>query len=567
MLSLFPILTRPNILTFKNNWSKRSFINKQFWRDLLVLCCVTYLLFGLYKLSTKGFGILHQYHEQTHAFLPSVFSGLILTLLILVFFSSCTFSLTNLYLSEDLELIMASPISKFKFFYNKYFQIFVSSSWIIYLSSLPCILGLASIYKVENYFYPQLALISLPLLIIPVSLAIICITLLTRFISGNNLRIILPVLTVILLLSVFTKSHAFFETAQKKDIGNVLEILGNINMLNSQIGYLSWLGKDIANLLRPDSQLNYQNIVILYCIALLITLLSYLSISLLHNASLTRIRNASKNLNLSSKHSQHFIRIILPFIKKPLRAMMLKEFKIFARDFSHLIQVSIILIICLFYLYNFQHIFNTKNYFTVSLVAWQNITFLCNIGFGTLIITSLCTRFVYSSLSLEGRSLWILVSSPLSINDILHNKLKTWYFPVLLFSIVIFVSGCFALQSEPYLIAITILVTIITSWSITSLAVGSGAVFSSFNWVHNSQIFASIGSLFFIFSAVMLTIANILLIAVILFLPFIQHHTSLNETAYYLILGFLILTFFAGNLFLSRQFMKFGVKSLTKKIL
>lgn len=566
MLRLIPILSRPGLLTFKNNWSKQSLFNKQLWRDLLVFCCVSYLLYGLFKLSSKGFGILYRYNDMTSGFLPAVFNALVLILFSLVFFSSCTFSLTNLYLAEDLELIMASPISKFKFFYNKLLQIFVNASWIIYLSSVPCVLAIAGIYHVNAGFYLDLAVISIPLLILPVCLAIITTTMITRFLSGNHLRILLPTLTVFILLTVFSKSHAFFSNAQKKDINSILEILSNLHNLNQNWLSFTGIGDSITNSLLNRGSAYTINILVIYIVCAFAITLSYISIAYFHGSSLTKMKNASRNLNLSSKHSQQFIRLALPWIGKPYRAVILKEFKIFARDFSHLIQVAIILIICLFYLYNFQHLFNTNNYFTVSQIVWQNLTFLCNLAFGTLIITSLCTRFVYSSVSLEGKCLWSLTSSPLSLAEILKYKFKTWYLPVLIFSIVIFVSGCFALQSEPHLIALTVLTCFVTSYSMTGMAVGLGALFANFTWVHNSQIFASTGSLLFIFLSIMLTAANISLLSLLLFCDLIIAELELTRNFYYAGMILLASSFILGNYFAAKVFLKAGEKSLANKL-
>jgi ABC-2 type transport system permease protein len=566
MRGIVPILSRPSFLTFKNNWSKQSFANKHFWRDLLVVSCVVYLLFGLYKLSDKGFGILYKYNNLTEGFLPSIFNALLFTLLALVFFSSCTFSLTNFFLAEDLDLILAAPLSKLRFFLNKFLQIFVSSSWIIYISSLPCIAALSGIYGVNSRFYCELVLITLPLLTIPVAFAIICTTLATRYLSGNHLRIILPTLTVFLLLTVFSKSHTFFSNAQKKDIEHVLDILQNLQHLNNSWFSYSWFGDAVTAALfaRPDHYYGHIALLYLFCAAVLY--LSYLTIAYMHGTSLTRLKGGSRNLNLSSRHSQRFARIVLPFKDKPYRAILLKEFKVFARDFSHLIQISLILIICLFYLYNFQTVFNSKSYFTTSLLSWQYVTFLCNIAFGSLIITSLCTRFVYSCISLEGKSFWILQACPLKTEDVLWNKFKSWYGPVLVFSIVILVSGCFALQAEIPLIVLTLATCFITAYSTTALAVGLGSVFANFNWVHSAQIFASSGSLIFIFASLCLTGFNIIFLSALLFMSLMRFQLGLSDNSYYFLMAALAVIFVLGNYFVSRLFIRAGVRALNNKL-
>lgn len=566
MIRLLPLLCRPAALSFKNSWLKQSFANKQFWRDILVLGCICYLLFGLYKLSSKGFGLLFRHHELTAPYLPSIFNLLILALMLLIFFSSCSFSLTSLFMSEDLELLMASPISKRRLFLNKFLQILGAASWIVCLGSIPCAIALSRIYHSGDSFWLALGMLVVPVTVTPVGLAICTTTLISRFLSGRHLRILLPILSVCLLLLVFSKSHTFFESVQKKDIHNVVELLASLKSLEEQAIPVSSLGKYISDSLLGAASSHDFTLPAFYLLSLLSFGLSYLLFCRMHNAALTRVRHSGSNLNLSSRKSQKIVTLALPYLERPFRAIMLKEFKIFARDFSHLLQISVVLIICLFYLYNFQSIFNSKSYFTTTLTSWQFVCFLCNIAFGSLIIISLCTRFVYTSISLEGHSLWILASSPLSYHGILQRKFRTWYPPVALFAGVIFVSGCFALQSEEYFIFLTFIISLISAYSLTALAICLGSVFANFTWVHNSQIFASAGSFLFISSALFLTMLNLSLLGSLLFMSFIRNEFGFSALTYTALQGSLSGVYVLGNYYMAKSLLRIGARHLEQKV-
>lgn len=567
MIRLVPLLLRPSILSIKNNWLKQSLLNKHIWRDILVILCVTYLLFGLYKLSDRGFSILYKYDHLTRDFLPAVFNSISVAIVLLIFFSSCSFSLSILYLAEDLELILASPISRARFYLNKFIQILIGSGWIILLGSVPCILALKRTYGIESEFLIEIALLGLPLLVLPVASAIIGTTLITRYLAGRHLRLILPLLTVTLLLLLFGKSQSFFVNVQKKEIDNIIGLLESLNELQDAYPYFSWLGEAISDSIAGRHHVHYPKMALLYAITALTAAFGYLALIFMHGTSLTRVRNSGNPAAGAGKRSRHLSRALSLYGGSPLRAIIVKEFKIFARDFSHLIQMSIVLIICVFYLYNFQAIFNARSTLTASLLMWQFATFLCNIAFGFLIITSLCTRFVFSSLSMEGNAFWVLSSSPLTLADILRAKFRTWYLPVAVFTLTILVSGCFALQSEPYLIVLTVVCGIVMSYSLTALAVCLGAAFVNFNWVHNSQIFASAGSVVFIFSALVLALFNLALLTVILFVKYVQLESGLSNDIYLALTIGAAIIFVLGNFFLSHQLLALGERSLRRRIL
>ena len=567
MLKLIPLLSRPGVLAFKNSWFNISFFHKNFWQNFFAILCVTYLLWGLYQLSFQGFSLLHEHRHLTNAFLPAVFNALIFALLIIVFFSSCGFSLTCLYLSEDLELILASPLSKLRFFVNKFIQILLGSSWIICIGSIPCVIALNQVYQSGPKLYLYLALLLFPLLISPVATGIICATLITRFFTGRYLRIVLPILTVALLLIVFNKSHSFLSKIQNNDINDLTGVLQNLENFDNSFIALSSFGNVVAGATLNNMQSGQNSISYLYFIALTLLLLSYTTVSVMHNTSLAKIRHTARNPGASSQKTRQLIKFSLPFRDKIFRGMMLKEFKIFARDFSHLIQVSIILIICVFYLYNFQTIFQSQEYFSTSLNSWKYATFLCNIAFGNLIIISLSTRFVYSSLSLEGQSFWILTSSPLSVQEILKQKFRIWYYPVVIFSSVILISGCFALQADEYFILLTFCCGLVLAHSTTALAIALGAFFANFNWTHSTQIVTSSGSLIYIGSAILLTIINVIILASLLSHDFLRSQMGFSYQLYYSLTAISAILFVVGNYIFSNLFLKFGAANLAKKIL
>jgi len=178
-----------------------------------------------------------------------------------------------------------------------------------------------------------------------------------------------------------------------------------------------------------------------------------------------------------------------------VRALMSREFFTFTRDITHTVQLGMLLAICLLYLYSLQSIEPPTHVGTLTLQAWDICTILSSIVLSSIIILSICARFVFPSVSLEGQALWILQTAPMRSRDILRAKLISWFLPTALMSAVVFSSGGLALGLQPLLILSLVATGAIFSYGLVALGVGIGARFARFDWEHPTELSASWGNL------------------------------------------------------------------------
>ena len=122
---------------------------------------------------------------------------------------------------------------------------------------------------------------------------------------------------------------------------------------------------------------------------------------------------------------------------------------------------------------------------------------LGNIALGSLVITSVCSRFVFPSVSLEGNAFWLMQVAPLSLREMLKAKFKSWIVPVSCIGGVVFISGAMALNAEAPLLLASCAAGIIICHGLVGLGIGLGALFSQFEWEHSTQISTSMGSFIF----------------------------------------------------------------------
>jgi ABC-2 type transport system permease protein len=206
---------------------------------------------------------------------------------------------------------------------------------------------------------------------------------------------------------------------------------------------------------------------------------------------------------------------------QPKRAIASKDFKVFFRDIAQASQSLMLLGICSFYVFGIRilHAFN------VSIPGWGEQTwgqFLVLVSAATeaFIVSAVCTRFVYPSVSLEGESFWIVQTSPVTMREVVRAKFLTWLVPVSLLCITVFCVGASGIGLGWASLTLKALSTFMVCYGMVGLAIGLGAVFANFNWEHSAQLAAGFGNLVFMLAGVVLVSVSLLLLWVPLYLDY-----------------------------------------------
>src|SRR3990172_9325892 len=121
-----------------------------------------------------------------------------------------------------------------------------------------------------------------------------------------------------------------------------------------------------------------------------------------------------------SRLADAFFRVIvLPFRGK-MRAIILKDIKLFFRDTSQWSQLFLLLALTVVYLYSFKLLPLERA--AMPSFFLQNLISFLNLGMVGFVTSAVAVRFVFPAVSLEGESFWIIRSSPLALKEFLWAK-------------------------------------------------------------------------------------------------------------------------------------------------
>src|SRR5262249_7698316 len=146
-----------------------------------------------------------------------------------------------------------------------------------------------------------------------------------------------------------------------------------------------------------------------------------------------------------------------------------------ATQWSQLILLAVLLIIYVFNIRALPLYTGEKvPYFVVTLVVFLNQ------GLGGFVLSAIAARFIFPAVSLEGRQLWLLRSSPLDPKAMLWSKSWVGTLPLLLLALGITLLTNQMLHPPPFMVLLSLLTTACYTLAVGALALGLGVLFPQF---------------------------------------------------------------------------------------
>ena len=503
-----PLLLVPKLYALKNRWFHHG---RSHSKEYISTVASLFMMLGIY-FSTKSAlrdtaRILQSDPLDPLAPISMVLSTLCLMLLL----SSAVTALGSLFLAKDLDLMLAAPISRTKFVLGKCSEVALSSVWMLTVFAFPSLWAFGSFYEASPLFFIISPFVCIALLSLPIVLAVLAALLFGSIVSPTRGRDLCLVLFLVTLLGFLYFLGSPAELSEKSREGQQLAQFTQISAA-SQIPWLptTWCASALVLLLQGSltASLAFSGLSIAATVLTFATTL--LAFNGCYEKAYTRAQNHRTRVKINSRLSQSVARYTLPFLTAPARGIITKEFKLFSRDLSHTIQLGMLLGICFVYLYNFRALRRPETLAPEFIEWWHAFLLLCNVALSSLVVTAICTRFVFPSVSLEGSSFWILQSAPVSLKGVLKTKFKGWFIPLALMGSVIFISGALALNAEGPLVVATCIGGVILTYGLVGLSIGIGAVFSQFDWEYSAQITTTVGSFTLMFASTVLLALDII---------------------------------------------------------
>ena len=432
----------------------------------------------------------------------------LLSFLAILLLSNVITALSSFFLAKDLDLLASSPVDWLDLYLAKLGETMVHSSWMVALMAVPIFTAYGVVYDGGWLFAPYVIFVFLPLMVIPAVIgSAITLTLVNVF-PARRTRDILSIITIgaagvlVLLFRIIRPE----QLARPEGFLGLLDFITLLRTPTSPLLPSEWATSSFMGfLVGPFDALP---IFMLWTTAASLVVLG----ALLHRALY------ATGFTKAQEGAERFVkgwvwRVILDPLFKPLavakREFIIKDLKLFFRDTTQWSQLILLGVLIVIYLFNIRALplFQGEQ---VPFRLVSVISFL-NLGLAGFVLASIAARFIFPSISLEGRQMWLLRSSPLDLRALLWSKYWMGTVPLLLVALVITVFTNVLLHATPFMMALSVTTMILLTFAISALALGFGALYPQFETENAAQIPTSFGGLVFMMTAIVLVAGVIVL--------------------------------------------------------
>ncbi len=211
-------------------------------------------------------------------------------------------------------------------------------------------------------------------------------------------------------------------------------------------------------------------------------------------------------------------KLFSPF-PKDMRAMMVKDIKLFLRDPNQWSQFAVILVLLAVYLANLRFVPSR-----IESLLWQTVISFVNFAFCGYILATLSVRFVYPAISMEGKSFWSIVSSPLRVRKLFWEKFVVAFIVFFIIAEIVAVISNGILSQSSQMIILTGVGILLMSISLVSLNVGLGIIFPNFEELNPMRIASSGGGMI----SALLSLFYVGIVVVVIALPTYRYTSYLT---------------------------------------
>ena len=484
----------------------RGRLRAQAGRSALLLCVTAVFWLLAFGVTFRLLGYFKNVPEMGALLAGRLLGLVLLSFLGLLLFTSVVTSLSTFFLARDLDLIAAAPVHWLSLYSARLAETLVNSSWMVLLMATPVFTAYGVVYD-GGWWYPLVALAAMiPFIVIPVALGAALTLLLVNVFPARRARSIMVVASV-LVISCAILAFRVMRPERLAHPGGYRSLADFLVLLRAPTS--PWLPSDLAQS-AVLGWLRYEPTVLpfvaLWAAAAGLVIVGALLHRSLYAAGLSKSQQgatgAARRTN-GQKHWRSRCAVIVPtwILPATRRELVIKELRVFMRDTTQWSQLILLIVLAMAYVINIRYLPLRSDGLTFFLA---NIIPFLNLGLAGFVLASVAARLIFPSVSLEGRTWWLLKTTPLAMRDLLWAKFWVGTVPLLVLALTIVLATDVLLQVSAFMTAVSIGTITLLTFAIAGMALATGTIFPQFDTASAAQIPTSFGGLIFMMASVSL---------------------------------------------------------------
>lgn len=419
------------------------------------------------------------------------FSGILLL-------SNVITALSSFFLARDLDLLVSGPVDWLRLYTAKLLETLLASSWMVALMAIPMLTAYGVAYGGGWTFAPFAVAVMVPFLVIPSVLGTALTLTLVNVFPARRTRDILSVIAVmaaggIVLLFRLVRPE---KLARPEGFRSLVDFVSVLRTPTSPLLPSEWVSKSVMGLLtaKPD----WLAVYMLWASASALFVLGALLHRSLYLKGFSKAQESSQRWARGTWLARITMRALTP-LGVLRRELLMKELRLFFRDTTQWSQLILLAVLVIAYVFNIKFLPLQGEGITFFL---RNVIPFLNLVLAGFVLASIAARFIFPGVSLEGRTLWLLRSSPMAVRDLLWAKFWVGTAPLLVLALAIIGVTDFLLQVTDFMFLVSIFTITMMTFAVSGLAIGFGTAFPQFETENAAQIPTSFGGLLFMMASV-----------------------------------------------------------------
>ena len=424
---------------------------------------------------------------------------ILLALLSVLLLSNIITALSTFFLARDLELLMAAPVDGVHVYGARLIESLLQSSWMVVLLLIPILGAYGWVYD-AGPLYVVVAVVTLAAyLVIPAVLGTAITLALVNVFPARRARDLLALIALlgaaafVLLVRLLRPE----QLARPEGFRDLVDFVAALETPSSPWLPSEWAAQALTTALGVGDGDFFPLLLLVSTAAAFVVLGAWLHTRLYRDGFSRAQEGAGAREGWEARGG--VLERLLARMPPAARVVVAKEIRTFFRDTTQWSQLILLGVLLVIYTYNVKVLplwsGEQVGFYLVNVVAFLNL------GLAGFVLAAIAARFLFPAVSLEGRMLWLLRSSPLDMGTLLWTKYWTGTLPLLILAVALTLGTNVILRVGPFMMAVSLGTIVLMTFAIASLAIGFGVLFPRFEAGSAPQVSTGFGGLVFMMVA------------------------------------------------------------------
>lgn len=407
-------------------------------------------------------------------------------------------ALSNFFLSRDLDQLAAAPVRSGALYRARLAETAMHSSWMVALLLVPLIGAYGVAYRAGADFVLFAVGVLVPFLLIPAAFGSGVTLLLVNVFPARRTRDLLSVIAAMAIagLVLLFRAARPEQLARPEGFANFMQFVAALDTPSSPWLPSEWVSEAIVKYLRGKAA--WQPLLRLWAVACALVAIGHVLYARGWRRAYSMAQEGATKRG-TARTQRPWLDRALAFLGPLRRELVLKELRVFARDSTQWSQLVLLAVLLVVYVANVRYLPLNGSGVTVLL---RNLIPFLNLALAGFVLASIAARFVFPSVSLEGRALWLLRSSPLPVRELLWAKFWVGAIPLLVLALLLVGATNVLLEVQPFVHVVSLVSITALVFPLTALALGYGTFYPQYESENAAQIPTSFGGLLFMITAI-----------------------------------------------------------------